>query len=84
MHPAHARKVLTLLSPIAKNLDEIHSVSGLEDTDLALLEGLTGFAVLLARRMEAKAQGVNIARTVDELQTTAAVLFAIPQTEKVQ
>ena len=84
MTSKNAQKALVLLRPVGKSMALISELPGLEPVDYALLRQLAGSAMLLARRMDARAQGLNLARISEELQRAAELVCAEPITERVQ
>lgn len=85
MLPQNAKKALKLLSQVPKSIDAIHELPGLQPVDFMLLQAIAGYSVLLANRMQAKADGENMTRAIVEIKTTAAELLAIePSTYREQ
>lgn len=80
----NAEKALILLRPVGKSMALISELPGLESIDYALLRQLAGSAMLLARRMDARAQGMNLSRISEELQKAAELACADPVTERMQ
>lgn len=80
----NAEKALVLLHPVGKSMALISGLPGLEPVDYALLRQLAGSAMLLARRMDARAQGLNLSRISEELQKAAELACTDPITERMQ
>ena len=84
MTPQNAQKALSLLRPVGKSMALISELPGMEPVDYALLRQLAGSVILLARRMDARAQGLNLSRISEELQKAAELACTDPITERMQ
>ena len=84
MLPEDAHKILALLRPMGASIAEISSIPGLCETDFVLLHYLAGNTMLLARRMEARTQGLDLAPVPEAGQEAARLTFAEVSTERVQ
>ena len=77
-------KALHLLRPVSSGVAALSELPGLDQVEITLLQQMAGSAMLFLRRMDARAQGLPMARVCQEMQETALLLCAEPNTEKVQ
>ena len=77
MLPQNAKKALSLLAQVPKSIEAIHNLPGLQPVDFMLLEAIAGYSLLLANRLQDKANGENLTRAFVEMRTTAADILAV-------